>query len=31
MLQFTRTVWGQISCSHENLLTKRYEWRGWTV
>ena len=25
LLQFTRTVWGQISCSHENLLTKRYE------
>ena len=22
LLQFTRTVWGQISCSHENLLTK---------
>ena len=25
VLQFTRTVWGQISCSHENLLSKRYE------
>ena len=22
---------GQISCSHENLPTKRYEWREWTV
>ena len=23
ILQFTRTVWGQISCSHENLLSKK--------